>query len=413
VKIRSITAFVGTRTDATAWRAIGNALSEARRRFTEAGYEVQTVRAALPPVAELASEASAVVALAIDTEEMALDAGIEYVAFGPWRPGDDPALARTLPEALDATESLFTTLRIDDGRRISPPAARLAAECIVRNAPLRENGFGNLRFAALARVPAGVPFLPAAYSDGASTSFAIAMESADLARESFESSADLDRCSQQLSASIESHAKRIEAIADSLVDDLFWSYGGADFSLATYPGDRDSVGATIESMGVSEVGQPGTALASALLAAAVQRADFRRAGFNGLFLPVLEDSVLAARAASGALRLEDLLLASTLCGTGLDTVPLPGDVAAHELVPYLLDLGALALRLSKPLTARLMPMPAMGAGDALDFDFPFFADGQVMDLRRRPAATRYDEQEWITVDPRHLDRGPHSGVDSQ
>jgi uncharacterized protein (UPF0210 family) len=96
--------------------------------------------------------------------------------------------------------------------------------------------------------------------------------------------------------------------------------------------------------------------------------------------PVLEDSVLAKRAAQGTLTLKDALLYSAVCGTGLDTVPLPGDTTSEQIVPLLLDLCALALRLDKPLTARLMPIPGKKAGDETNFDFAFFAPSRVMTL---------------------------------
>ena len=111
---------------------------------------------------------------------------------------------------------------------------------------------------------------------------------------------------------------------------------------------------------------------------------FQRTGFCGLFLPVLEDSALAERAAQGILGLKDLLLLSTVCGTGLDTIPLPGDVDHSAVTALLIDLGALALRHDKPLTARLMPIPGESAGDEIHFDFPYFADSRVMSLPDQP-----------------------------
>ena len=59
---------------------------------------------------------------------------------------------------------------------------------------------------------------------------------------------------------------------------------------------------------------------------------------------------------------------------------LPGDTTAEQITPLLLDLCALALRLDKPLTARLMPVPGKRAGDATEFDFAFFANSKVMRL---------------------------------
>ena len=98
-------------------------------------------------------------------------------------------------------------------------------------------------------------------------------------------------------------------------------------------------------------------------------------------LPVLEDSILADRSAGGKLDIKDMLLFSSVCGTGLDTVPLPGDATPEQISAVLFDLGVLSLRLDKPLTARLMPIPGKKAGDPTSFDFPFFANSKVLDLQ--------------------------------
>jgi uncharacterized protein (UPF0210 family) len=97
-------------------------------------------------------------------------------------------------------------------------------------------------------------------------------------------------------------------------------------------------------------------------------------------LPLLEDTVLASRAAEGRLRIGDLLQWSALCGTGLDTVPLPGDVSEESLAALLFDVAALATRLKKPLSARLMPLPGKVAGDEVKFDFAYFTDSRVLSL---------------------------------
>jgi hypothetical protein len=59
---------------------------------------------------------------------------------------------------------------------------------------------------------------------------------------------------------------------------------------------------------------------------------------------------------------------------------LPGDTSQGHLTALLIDLSALALRLDKPLTARLMPIPGKKAGDPTAFDFDFFANSRVMSL---------------------------------
>lgn len=49
-------------------------------------------------------------------------------------------------------------------------------------------------------------------------------------------------------------------------------------------------------------------------------------GYNGLMLPVMEDLILAERAAQvpPSFTMRDLLTFSSVCGVGLDTVPVPG-----------------------------------------------------------------------------------------
>jgi len=161
-------------------------------------------------------------------------------------------------------------------------------------------------------------------------------------------------------------------------------FGGIDYSLAPYPEESRSLGAAFERMGVPRVGLHGSLAAAALLAESIQRAHFPHAGFSGVMLPVLEDAVLARRAAEGILTVKDLLLYSAVCGAGLDTLPLPGDTTVEQISPLLLDLSALALRLDKPLTARLMPIPGKKAGDPTDFDFAYFANSRVMALEAEP-----------------------------
>jgi len=145
----------------------------------------------------------------------------------------------------------------------------------------------------------------------------------------------------------------------------------------------------------------GTAAAASFLTDCLDRAQFPRTGFCGLFLPVLEDSVLAARAAQGQLTITHLLLYATLCGTGLDTIPLPGDASPEALVSLLIDLGTLALRHNKPLTARLMPIPEKKAGDEIHFDFPYFADSRVMNLPAEPLSGLLGGSGTLDINP-HL-----------
>jgi len=284
----------------------------------------------------------------------------------------------------------------DKTRGLDLAAIRACADVIVRSAPIEQNGFANLQFAALANVPAGAPFFPAAYHGNDKPAFGIATESADLAVQAFENAKTIEEGRNNLTSEIEKHGKKIADIAKSFKIKFF----GIDFSLAPFPDDALSIGNAVEKMGIPKIGLHGSLAAAAILTEAIEHADFPHTGFSGFFQPVLEDSILAKRAAEGTLTMKDALLYSAVCGTGLDTVPLPGDTTSEQLVPLLLDLSALALRLDKPLTARLMPIPGKKAGDETSFDFAFFSQSRIMGLDTEALKSPFDTNEVLKIKKR-------------
>jgi len=140
----------------------------------------------------------------------------------------------------------------------------------------------------------------------------------------------------------------------------------------------------MERCGLPAVGLAGSAAAASIMTECIDNARFNRTGFCGILTAVLEDQVFAERAADGSLTIQDLLLMASVCGTGLDTIPLAGDVSEEAITALLIDLGTLALRHGKPLTARLMPIPGKGAGDPVNFNFEYFASSRVMELDAQP-----------------------------
>jgi uncharacterized protein (UPF0210 family) len=354
----------------------------ARRRFAAAGLELQTLRLASQPFPEVVpAEREVVVAFAHGLEQAGLAVGYEYVSLGPAGPeqlGWVPALA----EALVVSDRVFGTVAVADrDRGLSLPAVAAAASVVRVLAERTADGFGNLRFAALANCPPGIPFFPAGYHRGARPAFSVAWEAADLAVAACRDAGSLERAENRLVELVTREASRIASIAALLAEETDVQFSGIDISLAPYPEDARSIGEAIEQLGVDRFGAPGTLFAASLITRALQRAEVPKTGFSGLMLPVLEDSVLARRAAEGAFSVHDLLLWSAVCGVGLDVVPLPGDVREDELRALILDVAALAMRLDKPLTARLMPLPGKQAGDPVAFAFPYFAPSVVLPVR--------------------------------
>jgi hypothetical protein len=390
MKIRSITFFLDPEQPlvGNGVTQAGAFLAEASQAFEAGGYAVQTTRLATTPFCDWHPAAiptpEALLRRVGELEGAAAAVGIAYISLGPARP-ETPWAYHLIPDLLAATTSAFFSGAMTDRQgNVCLPAVRACAEVIARAAPITSDGFANLRFAALANVPPGSPFFPAAYHRGEEPAFALATEAAPLAVEAFAGADSLAGGRRNLIEAIEGHARALVEVSLDLAGQFGVRFGGIDFSLAPFPEQLRSLGMAFERMGVPAVGLHGSLAAAAILADTLDQAVFPRAGFSGLFLPVLEDAVLAKRAAQGGLTVSDLLLYSAVCGTGLDTIPLPGDAIAEQLAAVLLDIAALATRLDKPLTARLMPIPGKAAGDRTDFDFDYFANSRVMGLRAAP-----------------------------
>lgn len=89
---------------------------------------------------------------------------------------------------------------------------------------------------------------------------------------------------------------------------------------------------------------------------------------------------MARRAAEGRYGVQEPLLYSNVCGTGLDVVPLPGDTSVEDLAGLIGDVATLLARQEKPLLARLFPIPGRKAAGPVTFDNPFLTDSVVMSV---------------------------------
>ena len=391
MNIRALTGFLdpGWPLDARRIASMAAALNAARHALSQAGYMVQTLRVATPPPSDMGKPvpAAARADLARQLEAQCFVHGIDYGCIGPALP-EEPTGFSAISEILAATENVFTSARFADvDHGLSLSAARACGQAIFEASTLSPDGFANLRFAALANVSPGTPFFPAAYHEGGTTpAMAAATEAAELAVDALRDVSSLATARRRLIGMIEAHAATLTRTLQRITAEHEVRFLGLDFSFAPYPEFARSLGTACEALGVPATGLAGTAAAIAFLADSLDRAQFQRTGFCGLFLPVLEDATLAARAGQGHLTVTDLLLYATLCGAGLDTIPLPGDTTPEAISAVLVDLGAIALRHNKPLTARLMPIPGKVAGDEVRFDFPYFASSRVLALRAEPLA---------------------------
>jgi uncharacterized protein (UPF0210 family) len=351
-------------------------LGRARSDLAQRGHEVQTVRIATQPLAEYLPDwkSEAAIRVVEGLDRIAREANL-VLSVGPVLDAEDydPDFGPWAAEILRRTSqiSLSVTVASEEGG-VHRGNVQAAAEAIVAIARGTPSGIGNFRFAAAAMVPPGTPFFPVARFARERT-FSVGLESPNLLLEAIEA-AGREATIQALRSHLEAEMAPVDLAARE-----GWQYLGLDVSPA--PGLDASIGAVIEAWSGVPFGEPSTLDACAALTEVLQGLDLQTCGYSGLMLPVLEDPILAQRAAEGRYGIPDLLLYSSVCGTGLDVVPIAGSVSAADLERLIGDVAALARRYRKPLSARLFPVPGKEPGDAVVFDDPYLTDGVVMPLR--------------------------------
>jgi uncharacterized protein len=384
-KIRAITAFVNL--DRNKYQQqIADAmklLKYARTILESRGYTVQGVRIATQPFSEYTKGLTTEQAVEFFRNYENLATQQNFIPdIGPamLNANDPESQADTLAEILAGTKSINASLVVaaDDGIRWRSVGA---AARVIKRLEDTDRSQANFRFAAIAMVGPLTPFYPAAYVSGFGHQFAIALESANTVAAVFQNSQDLNTARQKLTDTLAKTAFDIESLAQRADRDTGWAYVGMDLSPA--PAKDVSIGAALEDLTQQPFGSSGTLTAAATLTAAIRDIHVKRTGYNGLMIPILEDERLAQRWSEGNISIDALLSYSAVCGTGLDTVPLPGDVTEQQLDLIIGDMASLAFKWKKPLSARLLPVANKAAGDTTDFDDPALTNATIQPLTHR------------------------------
>jgi uncharacterized protein (UPF0210 family) len=356
-------------------------LSQARGLYQSRGYTVQMIRVATNPFPEYVDWASSDPLRPIKALCKLCDEKDITLSIGPLMQDDsvDPRLPDLFFRIMTETTAFSSIVLTGENGRIHHPALGTAALVIARLAELKP--MANFHFAATAGIPADTPFFPAAFHAGATDTFTLGTEAASLVSEVFkdEGSGTKEASGQRLAARFGEEFRRLEESSLSLAGKTGWRYGGIDTSPA--PMKEVSIGRAIECLSGVPFGEAGTLSACALITSVIKNVPVKQAGYCGLMLPVMEDEVLARRAEEGRYGLFELLNYSAVCGTGLDVIPLPGTVTEEGIGRLLGDLAALSTKLSKPLSARLIPIPGMEAGDPVTLDSPYLVPTTVFDLK--------------------------------
>ena len=383
-KVRAITAFI--RLDRSRYEAqireTLKTLRDAKAVFERGGYQVESVRITTQRFPEYIHGLTRQEALNFFHDYDALAARESFDAnIGPamLRDNDDTGPVELLGDILSTTKALEASLHVAGEDGVHWNSVRAAARLVKYVEEHSPRSQGNFNFAATAMLAPYAPFYPGSYHTGAGHCFSVGLESANTVEAVFAATGhDLKAAAEQLAKALSEHTRAAEALARQVEKQTGWTYMGLDPTPA--PLGDVSIDAAIEKFTGARFGSSGTLTAAAVITQAVRSLPVKQIGYSGLMLPVLEDNQLARRWSEGAYSIDALLAYSSVCGTGLDTVPLPGDVSEEQIARIIGDMAELAVKWHKPLTARLQPIYGKKPGDRTEFDDPFLANATLQAL---------------------------------
>ena len=387
-KVRAITAFV--RLDRGTWQSqIAEALRTlrlAKSEFESSGYEVETLRITTQPVAELTaglSESQALDFLKQLDQLSAKENFLPNVGPGMLHDTDDPATMHLLELALSTLPNIEANAIIADESGIHWKTIHRTAELVRYVADHSPRSQGTFNFTATAMLKPLGPFFPGSYHTGPGKQFSIGFEGANIVRDVFlkdnyKDKGNAGAAIKDLTTALTLHARFAESIGNKVAASTGWTYAGLDPTPA--PLGDVSIATAIQAFTGARFGSSGTLTAARIITTAVKAVPVKQVGYSGLMVPIMEDKVMAQLWSQSAFTIDSLLAYSSVCGTGLDTVPLPGDVSLDQMERIFADVASLAVKWNKPLSARLQPVTGKKPGDRTEYDDPFLFNTTIQPL---------------------------------
>lgn len=388
-RIRTITAFLSFTKNRNSWKnEIANAsafCSELSAEFQKNGYCVQSIRIVTNPFGDY-----------LDTTDVQTAGNdLQYItqlvdennhsnirvrfAIGEARTLHEIEMLPELIHKFGDLCNACVNVPLDDYGILDQELIQLSARTVKQISMITPRGEGNFNFTVNFNCKPLIPYFPAGYHyQKLGNRFVIGLETPDLlvhALEEFNQKTDSEHHNdlfrgyfEAMHTALQYHISQIQGIIDHSDMAMPFVFSGFDSSAAPSK-NCASMTEVYKQMGVAYFGAAGTVEASALLTRvfkSIQGADL--VGFSGLMLALTEDQGLAEGTIRGNFDIRSLLTYSAVCGIGLDTVPIPGDVPVDKIAALMRDTGTMAFRLNKPLTVRVFPVPGLHAGDMTAFE---------------------------------------------
>ena len=386
-RVRAITAFTVLPRDTAQWHGI---LAEAKAQCDTLaaacqaqGYTVQSVRIVSNPFGEyldtgsLHAAAQGLAGIRRILNELNQNGLRIRFAVGEARTDAEIALLPGLIAEYGDLCNACVNVSIDENGFLDNELIRKSVAVVQEIARITPRGEGNFNFTVNFNCASYIPYFPAGYHRGErGNAIVFGLETPDLLAAALRGlekqpaphAAQMQAAFTAMKNALQYHIDRVQSIIAATPLAEGWTYIGMDTSAAPSK-NCTSMAELYRLLGVPYFGASGTVEVSALLTRVFKaQENVQLQGFSGLMLAVTEDEGLAAATRAAQFDIRALLTYSSVCGIGLDTVPIPGDTDAEKIAAIMRDTGTMAFRLNKPLTVRLFPVPGLGAGDITPFE---------------------------------------------
>lgn len=370
---------------------------------TEYGIPIINKRISVTPIAMLAAACpgESPVKFAMALQKAADTCGVNFIGgysalVHKGFSAGDMALIESIPEALDITQNICSSVNIGSTKSgINMDAVKLMGKIVKESAERTADRdcIGPAKLVVFCNAVEDNPFMAGAFHGVGEPDCEIhvgvsgpGVVRAALTKYPDASINEIADIIKKTAFKITRMGQLVGARASEL---LGVPFGIVDLSLAPTPAIGDSVAHILEEMGLEMCGTHGTTACLALLNDAVKKggvmASSTVGGLSGAFIPVSEDAGMIDAAVAGVLSLEKLEAMTAVCSVGLDMIVVPGEISPETISAIIADEAAIGMVNSKTTAVRLIPAIGRKEGETLEFG-GLLGSGPVMPIKERSSA---------------------------
>ena len=364
-------------------RLAGNLVRTGEDIEREYGIPIINKRISVTPISMLAATGGDPVLYAKTLQRAADTTGVNFIGgysalvHKGFSAGDE-ALIRSIPEALDTTENICSSVNIGSTKSgINMDAVKLMGEIVHKTAEKTADRdcIGCAKLVVFCNAVEDNPFMAGAFHGVGEPDCVVhvGVSGPGVVQAALKKypNVDLGSVAEIVKRTAFKITRMGQLVGTEASKRLGVPFGIVDLSLAPTPAVGDSVAHILEEMGLETCGTHGTTAALALLNDAVKKggvmASSSVGGLSGAFIPVTEDAGMIAAARSGDLQLEKLEAMTAVCSVGLDMIAIPGETPAEVISAIIADEAAIGMVNSKTTAVRVIPAIGKKAGEELNF----------------------------------------------